>query len=73
MGSNMFSGSNPKHTIYAISFTVKLCAEFVIVLSEKDENKQKEAGFGPFEKAVHRLGAGFKPMTSLKGQLIRKY
>ena len=35
---------SPKHAIYASSFIV-----FVLYLSsEKNENKQKEAGFGPF-------------------------
>ena len=39
-------GSSPKHAIYAFSFIV-----FVLYLScEKNENKQKEAGFGPFLK-----------------------
>ena len=39
-------GSSSKHAIYAFSFIV-----FVLYLScEKDENKQKEAGFGPFKK-----------------------
>ena len=37
-------GLSPKHTIYAFSFIV-----FVLYLSfEKNKNKQKEAGFGPF-------------------------
>ena len=37
-------GSSPKHSIYTFSFI-----EFVQYLScEKKENKQKEAGFGPF-------------------------
>ena len=48
-------GSSPKHTIYAFSFIV-----FVLYLScEKNENKQKEAGFGLFflkkPKAVSRF------------------
>ena len=39
-------GSSPKHTIYG--FIV-----FVLYLScEKDENKQKEAGFGLFKKSI---------------------
>ena len=38
-------GSSPKHAIYAFSFIV-----IVLYLScEKNENKQKEAGFGPFK------------------------
>ena len=39
-------GSSPKHIIYTFSFIV-----FVLYLScEKNENKQKEVGFGPFLK-----------------------
>ena len=44
-------GSNPKHTIYAFKYY-----NFVLYLSvcwEKDENKEKEDGFGPyFEKTL---------------------
>ena len=41
-------GSSPKHAIYAFSFIV-----FVLHLScEKNENKQKEAGYGPFLKKI---------------------
>ena len=43
-------GSSPKHAIYAFSFIV-----FVLHLSyEKNKNKQKEAGYGPFKKRVKR-------------------
>ena len=39
--------SNPKHTI----FKIKFCTSFVIVgIEKKDENKQKDAGWGPFKK-----------------------
>ena len=42
-------GSSPKHAIYAFSFIV-----FVLYLScEKNENKQKEAGFGPLKKKTY--------------------
>ena len=39
-------GLNPKHTVYAFIYS-----NFVLYLSlywEKDENKQKKAGFGPY-------------------------
>ena len=37
-------GSSPKHAIYTF-------INFVLYLScEKNENKQKEGGFGPFQK-----------------------
>ena len=44
-------GLSPKHTIYAFSFIV-----FVLYLSfEKNENKHKEVGFGPFFKTKFNL------------------
>ena len=41
----MAPGSNPKHTIYAFFQFVLLKLYW-----ENDENKQKEAGTGPFKK-----------------------
>ena len=40
-------GSSPKHTIYAFIIYGQICAMFV---SSKEQNKQNEAGFGPFLK-----------------------
>ena len=42
-------GLSPKHTIYALSFAVYLPCE-------KNKNKQKEAGFGPFKKNLRYNG-----------------
>ena len=36
------SGSNPKHTIYTFSNCI------IEIVMKKDENKQEEAGIGPF-------------------------
>ena len=43
-------GSTPKHTIYAFIIYSQICAIIVFALWEKNENKQKEAVFGPFFK-----------------------
>ena len=40
-------GSSPKHTNYASIIYSQICAIFVSC--EKNENKQKETGFGPFK------------------------
>ena len=37
-----YPGSNPKHTMYAFSICI------IEIVREKDKNKQKEAGIGPF-------------------------
>ena len=46
---NIFAatGSSPKYTIYALSFIDKLELNLCF---EKNENKQKEAGLGPFKQ-----------------------
>ena len=45
-------GSSPKHTFYAFIIYSQICAIFVMW---KEQNKQKEAGFGPFFKKKNLL------------------
>ena len=59
-------GSSPKHAIYAFSFIV-----FVLYLScEKNENKQKEAGFGPFLKNLAITAATRESMSQLVVDMV---
>ena len=47
----MPTGSTPKHAIHAFIIYSQICVIFVLNC-EKNENKQKEAGFGPFLKKI---------------------
>ena len=50
-------------TIYAFIIAV----EYVLYLScEKNENKQKETGFGPFKKTIFRFGSDSTDIFLLK-------
>ena len=50
-------GSSPKHAIYAFIIYSQICAIFVMW---KEQNKQKEAGFGPFfKKNCRKIEATF--------------
>ena len=47
-----------QHTIYAFITYSQICSIFVFALW-KNENKQKEAGFGPFKKSNIELAPGY--------------
>lgn len=55
-------GSNLKHTVYALSIYGQIFCFICHWVWEKDENKQNEAGLGPFEKlrVSHRAWGHFK-------------
>ena len=54
LNSSVVPGSNLKLTIYAFSIQ-KYFVLYLSLYSEKDENKQKEAGFGPYLEKVKAI------------------
>ena len=54
LNSSVVPGSNLKLTIYAFSIQ-KYFVLYLSLYSEKDENKQKEAGFGPYLEKIKAI------------------
>ena len=62
-------GSSPKHIINAFI----IYSKFVLYLScEKNENKQKEPGFGPFflKKTAFKIGQQSQPVLAASNFLV---